>query len=131
MLNPDPEANPRNERAWFGVLTWIQPQEEVVRRRARLVSFILPYVSSCNLVSTPSARYGGSTLGSTSSTRSRLVILRTRRSKYCLAFLPSLAIADRILSMLKEIRLCSKKQAWVSNHFSDEPLDSIMSKFFV
>ncbi|KZV59819.1 hypothetical protein PENSPDRAFT_694813 [Peniophora sp. CONT] len=36
MLKPDPEVNPRREAAWFGILTWVQPEKEVRRKRARM-----------------------------------------------------------------------------------------------
>lgn len=50
MLKPDPDVNSRDESAWFGVLTWIQPEEEVVGRRARLVSnFVLEVQTSTQL----------------------------------------------------------------------------------
>ena len=29
LLKHDPEANPRGETAWFGIVTWIQPNSEV------------------------------------------------------------------------------------------------------
>ena len=35
-----------------------------------------------------------------------------------------------VLSLLAELRTCLKKQAWVSDHYSDEPFDSILSELF-
>ena len=35
-----------------------------------------------------------------------------------------------VLSLLSELRTCLKKQAWVSDHYSDEPFDSILSELF-
>ena len=37
LLKPDPEANPRGETAWFGIVTWIQPDSEVRKGHPRLV----------------------------------------------------------------------------------------------
>lgn len=37
MLSPDPEVNTGGDAAWFGVLTWIEPEDNVKRNRARLV----------------------------------------------------------------------------------------------
>ncbi|VDB96856.1 unnamed protein product [Peniophora sp. CBMAI 1063] len=37
------------------------------------------------------------------------------------------ANAENKDDLLKEIKSCNKKQAWVSNHFSEEPLDSIFT----
>lgn len=37
MLDPNPEVNVVGDKAWFGVLTWVQPEEEVENGDTQLV----------------------------------------------------------------------------------------------
>lgn len=41
MLRPDAEVNTRGDAAWFGVITWVQPQDEVRRGKPRLVCLLM------------------------------------------------------------------------------------------
>lgn len=45
MLKPDPDSNASGDEAWFGVLTWVQPKDEVKKGRDRLVRATLRYSS--------------------------------------------------------------------------------------
>ena len=40
MLKPDPAFNPTGDKEWFGVLTWVQPWNEVQGNRARMVRIL-------------------------------------------------------------------------------------------
>ncbi|KZV61100.1 hypothetical protein PENSPDRAFT_671228, partial [Peniophora sp. CONT] len=94
MLTPDPESNPGRDAAWFGILTWIQPKEEVGRKHVRMCEVWWVYTRQ-HAIDVVKAGNG------------------QNKKKF-----------------LRDLRKCDKKQAWVSNHFSDEPLDSIMSESF-
>lgn len=37
MLEPNAGVNSAGDDAWFGVLTWVQPEEDVKRGKLRLV----------------------------------------------------------------------------------------------
>lgn len=44
MLRPDPKNNETHDPVWFGVLTWVQPKEEVEQGEQRLVCiYVLPF----------------------------------------------------------------------------------------
>lgn len=85
MLRPDPEVNNAGESAWFGVVSWIQPGSEVRGRKAQQVR-LLPEQSLTDFPFSQhhlySVRYGGCTPASTSSTSSRPVTRRRRKSKF-------------------------------------------------
>lgn len=131
MLKPDddPEVNPRGDKAWFGVLTWVQPEGRGRGGRARLVS------NDCFLYRLGtdtfgrSVKCGGCTPSSTSLTSSKAVNHRSTRRTSKSSPCPRSNLGRCLSRIMAVVRKSHKKLAWLSNHFSDEPLDSIISTF--
>ena len=126
MLRPTPGLNPTRDRAWYGVLTWIQPKEEVQPGDIRLVRRECRCGSQSDLVG--SARFSGSILRRTWNILSRQAI--SRKLKSALFFEPRRQIPDAGTRRLREhLEGRSARTAWVSTHYSDEALESIISQF--
>lgn len=49
MLNPDPDVNVVGDKVWFGVLTWVQPEEQVKDGDQQLVGATFSLVAATDL----------------------------------------------------------------------------------
>ena len=127
MLKPDPDENPYGDAAWFGILTWIQPEAAVRMGKPRLVRSLERRYTSY-LTHIYRARYGGCTSANTSLTSSMPETLTISRRQLSVSDFHLDFDTDTLPSLLDELRACQKKQAWVSDHYSDVPLDSMISK---
>ena len=126
MLRPDAACNPTQDRYWFGVLTWIQPLHEVRGNRVRMVS-LCGFVVVLFTPHAHSVKCGGCIQSDIFCTHAG-----TKKSSNPLS---TAHICDHfsMLSYLmyrlrKTLKGFTNKAAWLSDHFTHEPVDSIVSK---